>query len=312
MEKLKINFAHFWPHFDVEDNIFVKIIGLRYQVEISDVPDLLIYTNDNEGTKEYLNYNCFRLFVNLENEKTDYTGCDYAIDSFYNNRKNHLRFPLFAFWDLNKLTTPKNIEGIIAEKKKDCCIVVSNSHAKERIRFFKMLNEKIEVDSGGRWMNNVGGPVRDKMEFIKDYKFVISFENSSAPGYTTEKLIEPMLVNSIPIYWGNPRIGEDFNTASFINIKNYKNIRDSIDDILRILNNESDYRTVVSEPWFPNNKVPSIYSNQTLSRFLFYMLEDIKARKPVAKTYKIGVHLIRNKIKNIGTVIKNTMGLNYR
>ena len=49
--------------------------------------------------------------------------------------------------------------------------------------------------------------VSNKMDFIKDYKFVISFENSSNPGYTTEKLIEPMLVNSIPIYWGNTEVG---------------------------------------------------------------------------------------------------------
>ena len=59
------------------------------------------------------------------------------------------------------------------------------------------------------------------MDFIKDYKFVISFENSSYPGYTTQKLIEPMLVNSSPIYWGNKSVGKDFNTKSFINVFYY-------------------------------------------------------------------------------------------
>ena len=35
-------------------------------------------------------------------------------------------------------------------------------------------------------------------------------------GYTTEKVVEPMLVNSIPIYWGNKLIGKDFNKSSML------------------------------------------------------------------------------------------------
>ena len=41
----------------------------------------------------------------------------------------------------------------------------------------------------------------------------IAFENSSFPGYTTEKIFEPMLEGSIPIYWGNPRVDEDVYAA---------------------------------------------------------------------------------------------------
>ena len=70
--------------------------------------------------------------------------------------------------------------------------------------FFVKLSKYKQVDSGGRTLNNIGGPVEDKMEFIKDYRFVISFENAEYPGYTTEKIIQPMFVDSIPIYWGNP------------------------------------------------------------------------------------------------------------
>ena len=78
------------------------------------------------------------------------------------------------------------------------------------------MSSKEKVDSGGKFLNNVGGPVTDKLSFIKDYKFVISFENSSYPGYTTEKILEPMLVNSIPVYWGNPLVYNDFNYRTYI------------------------------------------------------------------------------------------------
>ena len=39
-------------------------------------------------------------------------------------------------------------------------------------------------------------------QLFKKYKFNICFENSSTPGYVTEKIIQSMYVNSIPIYWG--------------------------------------------------------------------------------------------------------------
>ena len=75
------------------------------------------------------------------------------------------------------------------------------------------------------YLNNVGGPVKNKIDFIMDHKFTIAFENSSYPGYTTEKIFEPMLVNSIPLYWGNPLVDRDFNTKSFLNFHDYGNRR---------------------------------------------------------------------------------------
>ena len=53
------------------------------------------------------------------------------------------------------------------------------------------------------------------------YKFTVAFENNSALGYNTEKLTDPMLAGSIPIYFGNPQIGRHFNTRSFINAHEY-------------------------------------------------------------------------------------------
>ncbi len=36
---------------------------------------------------------------------------------------------------------------------------------------------------------------------IANYKFVITFENSARPSYVTEKIVNPKLAHSIPIYW---------------------------------------------------------------------------------------------------------------
>ncbi|WP_416171499.1 glycosyltransferase family 10 domain-containing protein [Algoriphagus boritolerans] len=75
--------------------------------------------------------------------------------------------------------------------KKFCCFLASNERAKERIEFFKKLSQYKQVDSGGIVHNNLGFRVSDKMKFIKDYKFIVAFENSSYPGYITEKIWHP-------------------------------------------------------------------------------------------------------------------------
>jgi hypothetical protein len=60
-----------------------------------------------------------------------------------------------------------------------------------------------------------------KKQFLNEYKFTIAFENYVYPGYQTEKLYDAMQVNSLPIYCGDPFIGDVFNTHSFVNASNY-------------------------------------------------------------------------------------------
>ena len=61
------------------------------------------------------------------------------------------------------------------EKRKFCSFVVSNADAKPiRQHFFEKLSDYKKVDSGGRFMNNVGGPVADKIDFHRQHKFVIA------------------------------------------------------------------------------------------------------------------------------------------
>ena len=83
-------------------------------------------------------------------------------------------------------------------------------------------------------LNNVGGPVADKLAFISEYKFVIAFENSSYPGYTTEKILDPFLVCSIPVYWGNPLIENDFNKMAFLNYFDFDSESDLHQKMLEI------------------------------------------------------------------------------
>ena len=191
-------------------------------IELSEDPQILFYSNFGV---EHKKYNCFRVFFSSENERPNMFKCDIALTSNYISNKRHFRLPLFVIYlhhyqdNVNQLNL-----GITAEelsewkKRKFCCFIVSNGKSKKRVDFFKFLARHERIDSGGRYMNNLGGPVVDKLDFICGYKFVIAFENSSYPGYVTEKILEPFLTNSIPVYWGDPRIFNDFNKNSFVNV----------------------------------------------------------------------------------------------
>ncbi len=291
MEKIRIKFGDFWHDFDPKDNMFTRVLSTKFEIEFSDDPQYYFFTHAYNGKRDYLNYKCHRIFLGWENERADWASCDYVLDSdFYANNPRHKRFPIWAAWDMKRLCQPKDVNNF-AGKKKFCCMVVSNPNAKERIAFFHELSKYKQVDSGGRHLNNVGYSIDNKMDFIKDYKFVISFENSSYPGYTTEKLIEPMLVNSIPIYWGNPKVGCDFNKKSFINIKDFTSYAKAIEHIIELDNNEDKYLEMSAQPWLNHNKVQREFTEEGLSDFLEYMIRDSKTKRPVGKSfYKMNRH----------------------
>jgi hypothetical protein len=42
----------------------------------------------------------------------------------------------------------------------------------------------------------------EAVEVYRDYAFVVSFENVKEDGYFTEKVVNPVLAGSVPVYWG--------------------------------------------------------------------------------------------------------------
>lgn len=305
LKTIKLNFGFFWKEFDNNNNYFIRLLSKRYNVVISDDPDFYIFTHPYyNGKKDYLQYKCHRIFFGYENVRADWNICDYVFDSDYSDNPRHKRYPLWSGYDIKKLTLPKDLKDF-KQKKKFCCMLVSNPDAKERIEFFHKLSSYKKVDSAGRYLNNIGYPVENKIEFIKDYKFVISFENSSYPGYTTEKLIEPMLVNSIPIYWGNPVVGDDFNTNSFINVTDFKSYDEAVNYIIELDNNKGKYLEMASQPWFSDNKIADEFSEESVLDFFDFIVKDSKKKTPIAKSFY-------KKIEHQKFILKNNIRLIIR
>jgi GR25 family glycosyltransferase involved in LPS biosynthesis len=119
-------------------------------------------------------------------------------------------------------------EAFIGERKKFCAFVVTNPCNPVRNEAFHTLNEYKPVDSAGRLFNTMGdtifaglgggGGERMKVEFLKDYRFCLAYENQSSDGYVTEKLLHAKAAGCVPIYWGDPSVVKDFDENGFINL----------------------------------------------------------------------------------------------
>lgn len=268
MKPIKLNFADFWggEDFLANDNYFYNLLSKHFDIVLSEKPDFLIYSCF--GNK-HARYNCTKIFFTGENIRPNFLETDYSISFDYPSfNGRNIRFPLYNLYgDINTLVNQKDPDFILSQKKRFCNMVVSNPKGKERLEFFNLLNQYKQVDSGGKLFNNQGRPVPNKRAFIRNYKFTIAFENRSYPGYTTEKIIEPMLENSIPIYWGNPKIYTDFNIKSIVNVHDYASLKEAAEYVAFLDNNTDAYLSKLKQPWLNNNQLTQYCSENELVKF---------------------------------------------
>ncbi len=295
---IKINFSDFWPGFNPNDNYLLNVLKRHYNVELSDKPDILFFSCYGLG---YLSYKCHKVQFLAENIRPDFRIADFALSFDYTDHPKHLRLPLYVMYfdqqytveDLVRRKTAEEINSIVESKKKFCCFVVSNPKSHVRIDFFHKLSQYKQVDSGGRVLNNVGKPVSNKLDFVRDYKFIIAFENSSYPGYTTEKVLEPRQVNTIPIYWGNPLVGQEMNTRSFVNFHDYNSFDTLMEKVIEVDQNDDLYRQYQQESLF-NGYAPNEYFNEDrFTGFFNKVIESLESR-PVSES--IGYKAIKAKL----------------
>jgi hypothetical protein len=80
------------------------------------------------------------------------------------------------------------------------------------------LFEKLKNDS--RFADHIYGRdykfITNKLDGLKDYMFSIVVENSIYPKYYTEKITDCFATGTVPIYYGDKSIGEDFNNDGII------------------------------------------------------------------------------------------------
>lgn len=285
---IKINFSSFWSDFNIENNFITEILKKHFDITITENPDFLFYSVYND---EYENYkDCIKIFYTGEIISPDFSVCDYAIGFDYINFEDrYLRWN--AAWPKDiKFQYRSNISNELANRR-FCNFIYSNENngkgAIIRKNFCKDLSKYKKVDCPGSVLNNMKKAitprkrnwVQGKIDFIRNYKFTIAFENDTKNGYITEKIFQPLQTYSIPIYWGDPLINKMVNPNSFINCHDFKSFDEVIEYIIYLDNNDKAYLDILTQP--PMQPSYNYNKNQELESFLLNIIN--KGNTPYIK-----------------------------
>ena len=149
---------------------------------------------------------------------------------------------------------PSNISIIPNKKTKLMSIMVSHKsytigHKYRHALVSYILKNRLPIDIWGNGAkfykqrfpenNNIYGDFKSMAEMCDNYVFTIAIENTSHDHYFTEKIINPFMYHTIPLYWGCNKIEEYF--PNFY-IKLTGNINMDIITINRVLKNPEYFR----------------------------------------------------------------------
>lgn len=272
-KQIKVKFLGFAPYHDPHQQAYYRFLCDRYELVESDAPDYII---DGGLSYEHVKYDCVKILFNGENFAPDFNFFDYAVgcsDMAFGDR--YARIPWFVFYPcFADIVNRKTVADESLLRRKFCSFVVSNAEFGDpmRRRFFEALSKYKPVDSGGKWRNNVGGPVKDKLAFCHGYKFNIAFENSSVPGYTTEKIMEAYVAQTVPIYYGDPNVGKDFRLESMVRVANESDIGRAVEEIVRLDRDDDAYMRMVVAPCMVESG-PEAYERR-LEDFLAHIFDQ--------------------------------------
>jgi len=99
------------------------------------------------------------------------------------------------------------------KKEKLVSMIFSKKNMSQGHKLRYSIGKTFEADKFGEMFNN---PIQDKKEGLIDYCFSYTIENCSEQGYYTEKINDCFLTGTIPIYWGDPDIGNVYNKDGII------------------------------------------------------------------------------------------------
>ena len=288
---MKIGICDFWPSFNLDVNFFFtnyfkKLPNIEFT---NSDPDLMICSTFDQKRSQYdgpkLMFGAENLHL-WNNPNKDINDCDWAFLSFdhkhlpvpYTGKYTYLPY-IMVDHDLNSLDSSRQRYSNV-KKDKFCCFVYSNGSngagTKLRNQLFLELSKYKKVDAAGSLFNNCPkAPYgQEYLDWLSSYKFMICFENSSAPGYITEKCLNPYLVNTIPIYWSHP------SSLSYFNYNSMIFYDDSLDYTIKRIKeldqNDNLYRSMQQESIFHGTEVPWDFRRERIYAELDKIIEEIK------------------------------------
>ena len=241
--RIRIAFTDFWPDFDPE-SMFLPLMRRRTPTGLQVVAaeqqqDVLVYSVFGRQHERFREPGLRRVYYTGENYRPPLDQCDFAISFDHLDHPKHIRMPQ---WRL----IPSEVEAALAidsfrrwgctaegptvsARPRFCGWVASFPVAARRTLVQCISQGYQPIDCGGKDMNNVGGPVEDKLDFLRTRRFCFAAENAVDNGYCTEKLLHAYLAGCIPIYWGDPVVERDFNPDAMVVANHFATVQALVD-----------------------------------------------------------------------------------
>lgn len=254
---LTVAFHDFWPEFDKRENVFTEILSHRFAVTVvEDGCDLAIVSVF--GTRHREARARRSLYFTGENRRPPLDAFDMAVSFDRIDDPRHFRLPLYvmhAFEHMREGATahfcqpllppvPPTREAFAA--RKFCAFLYKNPHGTRRNDFFQALHARRPIDSVGWHLNNTGSVVKTgwlpKIRTFAKYRFAFAFENSSHPGYLTEKILDVFQAGAVPLYWGDPDVTRDVVPGSFIDVSRFADDEEAVAAVLAMDDDYDAYR----------------------------------------------------------------------
>ena len=150
----------------------------------------------------------------------------------------HLKMQIDYGPPFTLLTYSSNSLGVItseaethlpdSSKKDRLCSFIGNLNHHPEIPGYRLRREAYSLVCDDRRVDCYGrdtNPINNKAQALQCYAFSIAMENAREDYYFTEKLIDCILMGTIPIYWGCPSIGKFFDQRGILCFKDIHELK---------------------------------------------------------------------------------------
>jgi len=278
---IKIHFTGFWGGFHdrtnpVHEGFFLELFKEVYGLDVSvgsfnDSVILVENTQVAQSLRTAKTWHHTYLYSGesyLRSDAKDYTCVLYG----QRNHNNIVNVPLYlpyvicshsqSFIESNKNTPVTTVPS------KTVLSVISNPGGSFRNDFLEGLEKRgISVTYAGHYKNNTGQPFHPSynsvefQEYCKQFKFIVSMENSEEDTYITEKIMHGLLGHSVPVYWGSKQVSNYFNPKRFIEVTD----RDSAIDKIATMT-DAEWLAMMNER--PFTEFGQSYTLQRIAKYI--------------------------------------------
>ena len=212
-----------------------------------------------------------------------------ALGFDYDNKENYKRFPLWLLYlfpasfvanasvtDIQKRLEQMEQQSFLPKTKFAAMVASHAGYCSTRkidgdsfMVSRTLITQQIEyinpVHCPGKLLHNDESLLEkfkdNKKEYLKQFQFNICSENSSSPGYVTEKLFESFEAGAIPIYWGDenpePHI---LNHERILFWRNSADNSEVIDRVKNLYLSKTERQKFFTIPIFKNTAAMEIYA----------------------------------------------------